>query len=54
LLAQDRTPFSHFATAGTVFGLGLMRMYLFLKLDRLMFERAISFADWGAIRPRSN
>jgi polysaccharide transporter, PST family len=32
---------------GTVFWLGLICMYLFLKLDRLMLERAISFADLG-------
>lgn len=37
----------HFATAGTVFWIGLVCMYLFLKLDRLMLERAISFADLG-------
>jgi PST family polysaccharide transporter len=43
----DRVLFRHFATAGTVFWLGLICMYLFLKLDRLMLERAISFADLG-------
>lgn len=43
----DRGLFRHFATAGTVFWLGLICMYLFLKLDRLMLERAISFADLG-------
>jgi polysaccharide transporter, PST family len=43
----DRTLFRHFASAGTVFWLGLICMYLFLKLDRLMLERAISFADLG-------
>jgi PST family polysaccharide transporter len=37
----------HFATAGTVFWLGLICMYLFLKLDRLMLERHVSFADLG-------
>jgi polysaccharide transporter, PST family len=37
----------HFASAGTVFWIGLVCMYLFLKLDRLMLERAISFADLG-------
>jgi PST family polysaccharide transporter len=42
-----RTLFRHFATAGTVFWVGLICMYLFLKLDRLMLERAISFADLG-------
>ncbi|MDE1182970.1 oligosaccharide flippase family protein [Paraburkholderia sp.] len=43
----DRGLFRHFASAGTVFWLGLIGMYLFLKLDRLMLERAISFADLG-------
>ncbi|CAG4911798.1 oligosaccharide flippase family protein [Paraburkholderia gardini] len=43
----DRSLFRHFATAGTVFWLGLICMYLFLKLDRLMLERTISFADLG-------
>lgn len=43
----DRTLFRHFASAGTVFWLGLICMYLFLKLDRLMLERAISFSDLG-------
>jgi polysaccharide transporter, PST family len=43
----ERSLFRHFATAGTVFWLGLICMYLFLKLDRLMLERAISFADLG-------
>jgi polysaccharide transporter, PST family len=43
----DRSMFRHFASAGTVFWLGLICMYLFLKLDRLMLERAISFADLG-------
>ena len=37
----------HFASAGAVFWVGLICMYLFLKLDRLMLERAISFADLG-------
>ncbi|QGZ54033.1 oligosaccharide flippase family protein [Paraburkholderia acidiphila] len=43
----DRSLFKHFASAGTVFWLGLICMYLFLKLDRLMLERTISFADLG-------
>jgi polysaccharide transporter, PST family len=43
----DRSLFRHFASAGTVFWLGLICMYLFLKLDRLMLERQISFADLG-------
>jgi len=43
----DRTLLRHFATAGTVFWIGLVCMYLFLKLDRLMLERTISFADLG-------
>jgi polysaccharide transporter, PST family len=37
----------HFASAGTVFWAGLIGMYLFLKLDRLMLQQAISFADLG-------
>jgi polysaccharide transporter, PST family len=37
----------HFASAGTVFWAGLVCMYLFLKLDRLMLQQAISFADLG-------
>jgi len=43
----DGMLFRHFASAGAVFWLGLICMYLFLKLDRLMLERAISFADLG-------
>ena len=43
----DRSLFRHFASAGTVFWLGLICMYLFLKLDRLMLERHISFAALG-------
>ncbi|AOJ99511.1 MULTISPECIES: oligosaccharide flippase family protein [Burkholderia] len=43
----DKPLFKHFATAGTVFWLGLICMYLFLKLDRLMLERHVSFADLG-------
>ncbi|MFX1802754.1 hypothetical protein PWR66_03675 [Paraburkholderia sp. A1RO-5] len=43
----ERALLKHFATAGTVFWLGLICMYLFLKLDRLMLERTISFADLG-------
>ena len=43
----DRSLFRHFASAGTVFWLGLICMYLFLKMDRLMLERHISFADLG-------
>ncbi|RKP50839.1 lipopolysaccharide biosynthesis protein [Trinickia fusca] len=43
----DRALLRHFASAGTVFWIGLVCMYLFLKLDRLMLERAISFADLG-------
>jgi PST family polysaccharide transporter len=37
----------HFASAGTVFWIGLVCMYLFLKLDRLMLQQSISFADLG-------
>jgi PST family polysaccharide transporter len=36
-----------FASAGAVFWLGLIGMYLFLKLDRLMLERAVSYAELG-------
>lgn len=43
----DAALLRNFASAGTVFWLGLICMYLFLKLDRLMLERAISFADLG-------
>ncbi|PTB20692.1 hypothetical protein C9I57_12795 [Trinickia symbiotica] len=43
----ERPLLRHFANAGTVFWAGLICMYLFLKLDRLMLERAISFADLG-------
>jgi PST family polysaccharide transporter len=43
----ERGLLRHFASAGTVFWVGLVCMYLFLKLDRLMLERAISFADLG-------
>ncbi|WP_153099866.1 lipopolysaccharide biosynthesis protein [Paraburkholderia hayleyella] len=43
----DRALMRHFASAGSVFWLGLICMYLFLKLDRLMLERTISFADLG-------
>src|SRR5258708_18455886 len=43
----DRSLFRHFATAGTVFWLGLICMYLFLKLDRLMLERPITFPHLG-------
>ncbi|HEY4353377.1 MAG TPA: oligosaccharide flippase family protein [Paraburkholderia sp.] len=43
----ERPLVRHFASAGTVFWIGLICMYLFLKLDRLMLERAISFADLG-------
>jgi PST family polysaccharide transporter len=43
----DRTLFRHFASAGTVFWLGLICMYLFLKLDRLMLAHRVSFAELG-------
>ncbi|MEX3605536.1 MAG: oligosaccharide flippase family protein [Burkholderia sp.] len=39
--------FRHFASAGTVFWIGLVCMYLFLKLDRLMLERHVSFTELG-------
>jgi polysaccharide transporter, PST family len=37
----------YFASAGTVFWVGLVCMYLFLKLDRLMLQRDVSFAELG-------
>ncbi|WP_250452088.1 oligosaccharide flippase family protein [Caballeronia sp. ATUFL_M2_KS44] len=43
----DRTLFKHFASAGTVFWIGLIGMYLFLKLDRLMLAHRVSFAELG-------
>ncbi|SAL72396.1 membrane protein [Caballeronia peredens] len=43
----DRALFSHFMRAGTVFWLGLICMYLFLKLDRLMLAQRVSFAELG-------
>ncbi|VXC32838.1 Membrane protein [Burkholderia sp. 8Y] len=43
----DRALFKHFASAGTVFWLGLICMYLFLKLDRLMLAHRVSFAELG-------
>jgi len=43
----DRSLFRHFASAGTVFWLGLICMYLFLKLDRLMLAHRVSFAELG-------
>ncbi|MDR5772324.1 oligosaccharide flippase family protein [Caballeronia sp. LP006] len=43
----DRALFRHFASAGTVFWIGLICMYLFLKLDRLMLAHRVSFAELG-------
>ncbi len=43
----DRALFAHFASAGTVFWIGLIGMYLFLKLDRLMLAHRVSFAELG-------
>jgi PST family polysaccharide transporter len=43
----ERSLFRHFASAGTVFWLGLICMSVFMKLDRLMLERHISFSDLG-------
>ncbi|KND60189.1 Membrane protein involved in the export of O-antigen and teichoic acid [Candidatus Burkholderia verschuerenii] len=43
----DRALFRHFASAGTVFWIGLIGMYLFLKLDRLMLAHRVSFAELG-------
>jgi PST family polysaccharide transporter len=39
--------FRRFVSAGSVFWIGLVCMYLFLKLDRLMLERVIDYADLG-------
>ncbi len=36
-----------FISAGSVFWVGLVCMYLFLKLDRLMLERVVDYADLG-------
>ncbi|WP_250509388.1 oligosaccharide flippase family protein [Caballeronia sp. GACF4] len=43
----DRALFRHFASAGMVFWIGLICMYLFLKLDRLMLAHRVSFAELG-------
>jgi PST family polysaccharide transporter len=43
----ERGLLARFASTGTVFWLGLICMYLFLKLDRLMLQRYISYADLG-------
>ncbi|KVE35294.1 oligosaccharide flippase family protein [Burkholderia sp. TSV86] len=43
----ERPLMREFATTGTVFWLGLVCMYLFLKLDRLMLERYVTFAELG-------
>lgn len=43
----ERPLLRYFATAGTVFWIGLVCMYLFQKLDRLMLERLVSFAELG-------
>ncbi|KVE24286.1 hypothetical protein WS67_01675 [Burkholderia singularis] len=43
----ERPLVREFATTGTVFWLGLVCMYLFLKLDRLMLERYVTFAELG-------
>jgi PST family polysaccharide transporter len=39
--------FKRFVSAGTVFWLGLICMYLFLKVDRLMLEHYVSYAELG-------
>jgi polysaccharide transporter, PST family len=39
--------FRRFVSAGSIFWIGLICMYLFLKLDRLMLERVVSYADLG-------
>ncbi|WP_338925688.1 oligosaccharide flippase family protein [Mycetohabitans endofungorum] len=43
----ERALLRTFSSAGTVFWLGLACMYLFLKLDRLVLERYVSFAELG-------
>lgn len=43
----DRALLKHFASAGAVFWVGLICMYLFMKLDRLMLEHYIGFAELG-------
>ncbi|WP_338860131.1 oligosaccharide flippase family protein [Mycetohabitans rhizoxinica] len=43
----ERALLRTFGRAGTVFWLGLVCMYLFLKLDRLVLERYVSFAELG-------
>ncbi|MCG1043150.1 oligosaccharide flippase family protein [Mycetohabitans sp. B8] len=43
----ERALLRTFGSAGTVFWLGLACMYLFLKLDRLVLERYVSFAELG-------
>ncbi|KMQ80224.1 Membrane protein involved in the export of O-antigen and teichoic acid [Candidatus Burkholderia pumila] len=43
----NRALFKHFASAGMVFWIGLICMYLFLKLDRLMLAHCVSFAELG-------
>ena len=37
----------HFARAGAVFWLGLVCMYAFMKLDRLMLQHYVGFAELG-------
>lgn len=43
----ERALLRTFASSGAVFWLALVCMYLFLKLDRLVLERYISFAELG-------
>ncbi|MGI4816271.1 MAG: oligosaccharide flippase family protein [Janthinobacterium lividum] len=43
----DRALLRRFASAGAVFWLGLICMYLFLKLDRLMLQPRVGFAELG-------
>ncbi|MEJ2769221.1 lipopolysaccharide biosynthesis protein [Mycetohabitans sp. B46] len=43
----ERALLRTFGRTGTVFWLGLVCMYLFLKLDRLVLERYVSFAELG-------
>nr|WP_226806904.1 oligosaccharide flippase family protein [Candidatus Vallotia cooleyia] len=43
----ERTLLRTFSSSGTVFWLGLSCMCLFLKLDRLVLERYVSFSELG-------
>ncbi len=43
----DRKLLRHFASVGFIFWLGIICMYLFLKLDRLMLEKYLSYTELG-------